>query len=105
MTQSIRINFQIGSTDLKFTRRALFSPPKRRIKLETGSSAQTKMIFTYLRVLIIYEHFLCKIHNRENQILPTALVAQWIEQWIPNPCAACSIHAEGTIKLKTAIAL
>ena len=25
-----------------------------------------------------------------------ALVAQWIEQWIPNPCAAGSIPAGGT---------
>ena len=25
-----------------------------------------------------------------------APVAQWIEQRIPNPCAACSIHAGGT---------
>ena len=26
-----------------------------------------------------------------------APVAQWIEQWIPNPCAASSILAGGTI--------
>lgn len=26
-----------------------------------------------------------------------APVAQWIEQWIPNPCAAGSIPARGTI--------
>ena len=30
----------------------------------------------------------------------SAPVAQWIEQWIPNPCAACSIHAGGTSRLK-----
>ncbi len=30
----------------------------------------------------------------------TAPVAQWIEQWIPNPCAACSIHAGGTNKIQ-----
>jgi hypothetical protein len=29
----------------------------------------------------------------------SAPVAQWIEQWIPNPCAACSIHAGGTSRL------
>jgi hypothetical protein len=28
-----------------------------------------------------------------------APVAQWIEQWIPNPCAASSILAGGTIKI------
>jgi hypothetical protein len=29
-----------------------------------------------------------------------APVAQWIEQWIPNPCAASSILAGGTNKYK-----
>ena len=29
-----------------------------------------------------------------------APVAQWIEQWIPNPCAASSILAGGTNKIK-----
>jgi hypothetical protein len=29
-----------------------------------------------------------------------APVAQWIEQWIPNPCAASSILAGGTSKIK-----
>jgi hypothetical protein len=28
-----------------------------------------------------------------------APVAQWIEQWIPNPCAASSILAGGTINI------
>ena len=28
-----------------------------------------------------------------------APVAQWIEQWIPNPCAASSILAGGTSKI------
>ena len=33
-------------------------------------------------------------------LLVFAPVAQWIEQWIPNPCAASSILAGGTNKIK-----
>jgi hypothetical protein len=29
-----------------------------------------------------------------------APVAQWIEQWIPNPFVGCSIHPGGTSYLK-----
>ncbi len=34
-------------------------------------------------------------HNNPKSI-QNAPVAQWIEQWIPNPCAASSILAGGT---------
>ena len=34
------------------------------------------------------------------EIFTAAPVAQWIEQWIPNPCAASSILAGGTNKNK-----
>ena len=35
--------------------------------------------------------------NNSPKSLHYAPVAQWIEQWIPNPCAASSILAGGTI--------
>ena len=39
-----------------------------------------------------------KISQRQKTIVtPCAPVAQWIEQWIPNPCAAGPIPAGGTI--------
>ncbi len=39
------------------------------------------------------------VNHNTPKSLHFAPVAQWIEQWIPNPCAAGSILAGGTNKL------
>ena len=52
-------------------------------------------IFKYHAVLIEYSKDLQR-HPNWIKALFRASVAQWIEQWIPNPLAASSILAGGT---------
>ena len=60
--------------------------------MREGNNADRKQ---FRRAWAIKERLYGRLDITRN-IKPKAPVAQWIEQWIPNPCAASSILAGGT---------
>ena len=84
------------------------------VAMQAGALIDREISFESRLVGAFCEHLtLSNVHKRsqlaEGQQLKTAVlnsknpyapVAQWIEQWFPKPCVACSIHARGTIANK-----